>query len=59
MTKNIDKSMFPSTAAFQKSAKKLLTCFHVQMLSKIAHRHQFHQLESRGEYSNDGELWTK
>jgi hypothetical protein len=39
--------MFPRTTVFQKWPKNPLTCFHVQMVSKMANRHQFYQLEPR------------
>jgi len=39
--------MFPRTVVSEKTAKNPLTCSHVQMVYKIANRHQFHQLEPR------------
>jgi hypothetical protein len=39
--------MFPRTTVFQKWPKNPLTCFHVQMVSKMANRHQFYQLGPR------------
>jgi len=40
--------MFPRTAISEKAAKNRLTCSHVQMVSKMARRHQFHQLQPCG-----------
>jgi hypothetical protein len=51
MLKAID--MFPRTVVFQKWSKKPLTYSHVQMVSKVARRHQFHQLDPRGDGSID------
>ena len=53
--------MFPRTTVFQKWPKNPLTCFHVQMVSKMANRHQFYQLEPLGnrttyEYDKAGRL---
>jgi hypothetical protein len=40
--------MFPRTDTLRKTAKNLLICFRVQMVSKMSCRHQIHQLEPCG-----------
>jgi len=43
--------MFPRTAISEKAAKNPLICSHEQMVSKMARRHQFHQLQPCGDGS--------